>query len=227
MQKKTQHYIFEFQPGTEAEKDIDLICATQEKAFEKITSFIGESDFPIIKYYLYSDRQKKGELTGNDGNGHAVSVKFEVHAIYNENILCIGPHEDTHLLTKNIGLPPQLFREGLAEYFSENWHGQPHSFWVKQFQRENKLFPISKLMDNEFWYEADDLISYPQAGSFISFLISEIGKEKFLELYKKLDSEDINQNNEKLMRTITGKSLLEWEKNWLSDMKIHNELLKL
>ena len=146
MKKKTEHYIFEYQSGSEAEKDIELIAETQEKAFARIASFMGQADFPMIKYYLYSSRQQKGEQTGNDGNGHADPDKFEVYAVYNEDIHCIGPHEDTHLLTKNIGRPPQLFREGLAEYLSENWDGQPHSYWAKRFDEEGRLFPITQLM---------------------------------------------------------------------------------
>lgn len=218
MQIKTQHYIFNFPSGTEAEKDIDLISTTQEDAYKKITSFINDSNFPIIKYYLYADRRSKGKLTDNDGNGHADPDKFEVHAVYNKITKCIGPHEDTHLLTKNIGLPPQLFREGLAEYLSENWHGKPHLYWASKFSQENKLFPIAKLIDNNFWYETDDSISYPQAGAFTGFLISEIGKEKFIELYKQLDKDNNSQNNKIVMLKITGKSLLDWEKKWLSQL---------
>ena len=218
MQKKSEHYLFNFPEGSEAEKDIDLISKTQEQAYKKITSFINDSNFPVIKYYLYEDRKTKGEVTDNDGNGHADPDKFEVYAVYNKNTKCIGPHEDTHLLTKNMGLPPQLFREGLAEYFSEKWHEKPHLYWAGKFLKENKLYPISSLINNNFWYETDESISYPQSGAFIGFLISEIGKDKFIKLYKQLDNKENSQSNKVLILEITGKIISEWEKKWLSQL---------
>lgn len=218
MQKKTKHYQFNFWPKTEAEKDIDLISITQEKAYKEITSFTGDYNLPIIHYYFYPDRHAKGELTGNDGNGHADPDNFEVHAVYNKEIKCIGPHEDTHLLTAHLGLPPQLFREGLAEYLSKTWHGKPHSYWAEKFRKESKIYLITKLINDDFWYETDDIVSYPEAGAFIGFLISKIGRLKFLELYGELNRGKNSQENEKLISTITGKTLQDWENDWLSEL---------
>lgn len=216
LKKKTKHYQFNYWPDTEAEADIELIAIAQEKAYEKITAFAGEKDVPIINYYLYSTRKMKGDITGNDGNGHANPESFEVHAVYNKETKCIGPHEDTHILTMHLGLPPQLFREGLAEYLSETWDGKPHSHWVAKFKEEGRLYSITNLMSDDFWYETDDLVSYPEAGSFIGFLISEIGRKKFLELYKELHRDKDRKENEKIFSNITDKTILELEGKWIA-----------
>ena len=72
-----------------------------------------------INYFLYPANQLKGEIMGDDGNGNTNREKFEVYAVYNENIKCIGAHEDTHLLSLPLGLATKLFREGLAEFMSK------------------------------------------------------------------------------------------------------------
>ena len=177
-EKSSEHYIFHYFPDSFAEKEIDKIVDEQESAYKKIVAFLVVENHRIINYFLYPSNKIKNEMTGNDGNGHADRDKFEVHAVYNDKIQCIGPHEDTHLLSSSLGLPPQLFREGLAEYLTGSWDGKSHEEWAKEFLKNDKLPNLEEMIDDEIWYKYSDEISYPAAGAFVKYLIN-----KFLALH--------------------------------------------
>ena len=151
---------------------------------------------------------------GDDGNGNTNREKFEVYAVYNENIKCIGAHEDTHLLSLPLGLATKLFREGLAEFMSKEWHGKTHDFWAKKFLSEKKIPGLAKILDDKEGDKISDLISYPCAGSFYIFLISKIGKGIFLKLYGALDRNINVEINLVTIKDITSKSLDQWQKEW-------------
>jgi len=212
--KKSTHYLFHFSQGSVAEKEIDKIVTTQEIEYQKTIDFLATKNDRIINYFLYPNNKTKGELSGNDGNGHAERDKFEVHAVYNNEIKCIGAHEDTHLLTSFLGLPPQLFREGLAEYMSGNWHNVKHDEWAVRFLAEGKLPDLAQIIDDEKWYELDDSISYPSAGSFVGFLIQKLGREKFLELYKALNRDFTPKKNTTIFQKIADSTISGMQAEW-------------
>lgn len=216
--KESAHYDFFFFPNSLAEKEIDKIIKTQELAHAKIIEFLGIKNNRQIKYFLYPSNKIKGEMMGDEGNGNANREKFEVHAVYSEDVKCIGPHEDTHLLATPLGLPPQLLREGLAEYMSEKWDGRSHAEWANRFLSEEKLPTLEQIIDDEEWYEHDDLIAYPSAGSFVTFLITKIGRGKFIELYKSLNRDFTPHKNKTLFNEITGSSIAEFQKEWEDDL---------
>jgi hypothetical protein len=214
IKKESAHYDFFFFPDSLAEKEIDKIIKIQESAYAKILEFLGVENNRKINYFLYPSNTVKGKIMGDDGNGNADPKKFEVHAVYNEDVKCIGPHEDTHLLAIPLGLPPQLFREGLAEYMSEKWDSRSHAQWASQFLSEGKLPNLEQIIDDEEWYECDDLVAYPSAGSFVTFLTTKIGKEKFLDLYKALSRDFTPEKNKDILKKITGSSISELQKEW-------------
>lgn len=218
IKKESPHYDFFVFENSVALKEIDEIIQTQENSYKKILDFINTKNDRKIKYFLYPSNRIKAEMTDNDGNGHALRDEFEVHAVYNDKVKCIGPHEDTHLLVSFLGLPPQLFREGLAEYLSGTWDGQSHDKWVSKFIVENKVPELVKVIDDEEWYELDDTISYPSAGSFIGFLIQKIGKEEFLKLYKALNRDFDLEKNKSIFERITNLSITEAQDQWLSKL---------
>lgn len=217
--KQSDHYDFFFFPDSLAEKEIDKIVQIQEEAYAKILKFLNVENNQRIKYFLYPTNKIKGELTGDDGNGHAERETFEVHAVYNEDTKCIGAHEDTHLLSTPLGLPPQLLREGLAEHLSGSWHNMSHDKWAVQFLNENKVSDLSKMIDDEEWYEWDDRIAYPIAGSFITYLINKLGQEKFLELYKSLSRDFDVQKNTLLFEKITNTTITDAQAQWQNYLK--------
>ena len=217
--KSSPHYDYFYFKDSLAEKEIEKIIDIQESAYQKILKFLNVKNDRKIKYYLYPSNKIKGEITGDDGNGHTVREKFEVHAVYTDKVKCIGAHEDTHLLSTTLGLPPQLLREGLAEYMSGTWDGKSHDEWASQFLIEDKMLDLLQIIDDEEWYEQDDTISYPSAGSFVGYLIKKLGKEKFLELYRALNRDFSPKKNEAIFQKITDSIIQEIQTAWQNDLE--------
>ncbi len=212
------NYEFHVQANSLAEQDIEQIIDIQENARKKIIDFLGlQSDRKII-YFLYPSNQIKAEAMGDDGNGNADTKRFEIHAVYNEKVKCIGAHEDTHLLAHDLGLPPQLFREGLAEYMSETWHGKTHDDWAKEFIASGRLAEIKDWINDDVWYEIDDRLSYPMAGSFIRFVIDKYGRDKFIELYSSMNKDLSREVNVGTLENILNVELTNLEQIWAQNL---------
>ncbi len=212
----SDHYQFHVFTDSLAEKEIEDIKRSQELARTKIVDFLGIDNDRQIDYYLYPSSQAKLEAMGDDGNGNAFPDKFAVHAIYNESVKCIGPHEDTHIFAAALGLPPQLLREGLAEYMCESWDGEPHDYWAKKYLVEGKMLNLYKMFGDENWYDVDDTISYPIAGSLVGFLVRNFGKEKFLELYSALSRDFPLEKNLNIFNEAIGQFIQTVQHDWES-----------
>jgi len=229
--KKSPHYIFHYFKNSLAEKEIDRIIKIQERAYKKILESLRLKNRRKIKYYLYPSRKIKEKLMGDDGNGNAIWIKikkekeiwnpekFEIHSLYNNKIKCIGEHEDTHLLSISLGVAVFLFSEGLAEFMSEKWHQKDIDFWTRKYLKENKLYSLKFLINNKNWSKIDEMIVYPQAGSFMKYLIKTYGLEKFKQVYRNLSRKKTNRQNIKIIEDIYSKSIKRLEENWKTYLK--------
>ena len=186
LEKESKHYTFHYTPGSVAERDIREICTCQETCFVKITGALHVS-FPMkIHYWLCDSPEDVGRFYGDDEpcNGFA-RYPDTVYAVYNEDIKCIGAHEDAHLIARIIALPESRFlKEGLAMYFDETWWGEANERWVKRYQEENQLPEIKELFADSCFSRIDCSITYPIAGAFTKFLIARYGQPKYIEIYK-------------------------------------------
>ncbi|NQE53859.1 hypothetical protein C5S29_09725 [ANME-1 cluster archaeon GoMg3.2] len=164
---------------------------------------------------------------GDIGNGNAIwieiekekefwhSEKFEVHSLYTNKVKCIGEHEDTHLLSLSLGVAVFLFSEGLAEFMSEKWHQKDIDFWAKKYLKKNKLYNLDFLINSKNWNKINEMIAYPQSGSFVRYLIKAYGLKKFKQAYKKLLRDKKNQQNIKIIKGVYSQSIKELEKSWI------------
>ena len=117
---ETEHYVFHYESGSKAEQDIKYIADTQESCYRHITLMLGLSMKAKIHYYLYGSREEIGqECERRFGeytpyNGCTVS-ETEILAVYNDDVQCIGIHEDTHLVMFTLGYSESSFlEEGIA-----------------------------------------------------------------------------------------------------------------
>lgn len=226
LKKETNHYVFHYFSNSLAEKEIDTIAERQEKAFEKIISFLRvEPPKRKISYYLYPEAQTKKELMGDDWYAQSIYKDFCVHILYTKNIKPIGEHEDTHLLSLTWGLSIGSLQEGLAEYLvGHNWYGDGHENMVKEGFKKGILSPINSLMSHDAWVKLPDeniLYYYCLAGSFVKFLIEKHGREKFEKLYRETDRKNSLEKNTKIFEKIYNFSIEEAEKEWKNNLLVH------
>lgn len=212
----SEHYLFHFQSGSFAEKEIEKIAKEQERAYSKICNTLGIGYSEKINYYFTDNPVEIGHVIWQEEspcNGVAFCGENKIYAVYTEKIQCIGCHEDTHLISYSIGCPSSIFIiEGLAMYMDEVWWDISNEKWSAYYKEKMPEVSIKALLCNENFYDTKSEIAYPIAGAFTRFLVDTYGMEVYKEFYKQ-DSEDY----EVTIQQIFGKFLNEiesifWEK---------------
>lgn len=230
---KSKNYIFHYSKNSLAERDLDLIIKTQENCHKSICKALGVSmDIPI-KYFLCDSPEAVGNIYGSihgddfePCNGFAMRPN-EIYAVYNETVKCIGFHEDAHIISYHtLNRPPQVFiREGLVMYFDKVYWGISNDAWVYYLLQNNKFISLKDLIIDSKFYGFSDKLTYPIAGSFVSYLISICGLDKFKKFYMNL-----NENFEQCFKNSFGMSLEEVERDftdYILLIKPNKEILTL
>ncbi|WP_182201575.1 hypothetical protein [Paraliobacillus salinarum] len=192
--KESNHYIFHYHIGSLAEKDIEEIINIQENCYDVISNCLNVEMKQKIHYFLCETPTEVGELFGDNEpcNGCAKEPN-EVFAVYNSEVKCIGFHEDAHLISYKLSVPPQTFlREGLAMFFDKVSLGIPQYMWIKYFIDHGLYVKVEDLVINKNFYKYSDLVTYPIAGAFVEYLILKYGMEKFKAFYCSVN-EDFNK----------------------------------
>ena len=209
----SEHYLFHYQAGSVAEKEIHQIAEEQENAFSRICSTLQVNYPEKINYYFCDSPLEIGRIFWEEGipcNGLAVCGENKIYAVYTDEIKCIGAHEDTHLISWQIGFPESYFVvEGLAMSFDRSWWGVPNEVWVSYYHTRYPDMSVGKLLDNDAFLERDCSVTYPIAGAFTKFLIDTYGIERYLSFYK-YDS----AISEEIVQSVFNTSLHEIEKSF-------------
>ncbi len=203
-----EHHLFHYLPDSDAADDIAAIAEIQETAYGTILDQLEVSALDRkIDWYFYPDNATKGDVTGNDGNGHANAMNYEVHGVYNGQVQLVGAHEDVHIVAYHrVGdTSYALMGEGLAVMVDGVWWGQPLDDWAAQFLDAGDIPPLVELID-AFW-DYDDTLTYPLAGHFAGFLRDGWGMDVVKELYVAGDLESA-------MTTELGMSAAEVDAAW-------------
>ena len=227
----TKHFdIFCFK-GSTAEKEIDKIAEQRDRGFREICRFLGKDSDVRIRMILFEDGATKYSHTGHQGAGWATGNM--VVEIYNEKQKLDPYHETTHVLMRPYGNPPALLNEGLAVYMSERlgahaldaMNGGESSIYdrVRELSVKGELIELEELLTyTEIGSgESNPPVAYPEAASFVKFLVETYGKEKFLKAYRTLrnsNDKTTQQQNAKALEKIYGKSLDELKIEWKSTL---------
>ncbi len=185
-QFKSEHYIFNYEKGTAAERDISLIAMTQEACFKYICGVLRVSPAFKLNYFLCDSPETVGRVYGDNEACNAFArTPDKIYAVYNDKIKCIGFHEDAHLISYLIykNESPAV-REGLAMFFDRKWWGVHNMEWTQYYLKTDKFPPINKLLDADYFFNFDCSVTYPVMGSFTEWLITSYGIEKYLLFYK-------------------------------------------
>ena len=183
---ETPHYLFHYGEHTPAARDIEGIAACQEGCYRHICQVLGIAPSLRITYCLCSTPEEVGRIYGDNEpcNGFAAPPD-RIYAVYNEQVRCIGFHEDAHLLSYTIARPdcPAL-REGLAMFFDRKWWGIHNLDWTGWYLDTGRCLPLDDLLDRETFFATDCAITYPVMGALTDWLISTYGMERYLHLYR-------------------------------------------
>lgn len=225
--KESENYTFHYHKNSVAQNMIDDIVNTQELCFKHICKVLDVKFNNKIKYYLCNSPKEVGILYGDNEDCNAFARNpNEIYAVVNEDVQCIGYHEDSHIISYSINTPPQVFiREGLAMYFDKQHFGISNLVWAKYFISANKYISISKLIDKDSFYKYSWSLTYPIAGAFTEYLITIYGIGKYKLFYKSL-----NEDFKGCFNKVFGISLEEFERDftlYLDSFKVNEKLLQL
>jgi prepilin-type processing-associated H-X9-DG protein len=222
--RTTRHFdIYYFRDST-AEKEIEQIVADKERGFSEICQFLDITSKVRIRLVLFEDGQRKHWETGHQGNGWAFGNT--IVEVYNEKTKLDPYHETVHILMRPFGNPPALFNEGFAVYMSERLGANSLRYLgggeseiyerVKELKAKNELWELKELVG---FTEIGSMktrppVAYPQAASFVKFLVETYGKERFLEVYKTLQNGRDNEQNIERLERICNRAFPELEREW-------------
>lgn len=218
---ESEHYTFNVEENSLAEKEIEKIKVKQEFSYKKITATLNlKGSDKKITYYFYPSQEKKAELMGDGWYGQSIYDEFIVHAVYNEEHKVVGEHEDTHLLTLQLGYPVSFLQEGIAEAMvGKSMFGNEHNKIVQEgLSRDLKIDLENLISAQQTWLDTPDEEAefyYSVAGSFVKYLLENIAIEKFKQLYGSNSRENAKKDNIKIFEEIVGKDIKVFEKEWI------------
>lgn len=212
---ETEHYLFHYNEGTKAEADILQIAAGQEACFRYICKVLETAPGFKIKYFLCDSPVEVGQIYGDEEpcNGFAV-MPDRIYAVYNEQVQCVGFHEDAHLISYTINRPNcPAIREGLAMYFDRKWWGISNLEWTGYYLRNKGRFSIESWLDRENFFEEDCSVTYPIMGAFTDYLIATYGIKAYMDFYSR-------RNMVLAMEEVYGKKPAELDREFAEYVKL-------
>jgi hypothetical protein len=169
----TTHYDFHFAAG-------DGVDAARQEAFHDwVLPELGVSVTQRLQYFKYRDRAHMQRVTSRLTNGWADPPAFAAHSIWPWDA-----HEALHIYTELLGRPSDLFNEGIAVALSYDplggrfvalWNSTPIHEVTRNLLRGNALPSLRTIAETEAFRRVSDQVSYPVAGSFMSFLLDRRG----------------------------------------------------
>lgn len=217
----SEHYMFHYDTGSQAERDISSIANYQEACFRHITNCLGIFPQEKIHYYFFNSREAVGrEVEQQFGeylptNGCAVSGT-EILAVYNDDIHCLGCHEDTHAISYHLCLPQSAFlAEGLACCMAQIWWGISNNAWTAYYMEKGACPSIVSLFSDTEFAQLSDMVSYPIAGAFVQYLLQRFGIKDFLHFYSDENGDFITAAS-----TVFGCTLETLEDDFLHSIKL-------
>jgi hypothetical protein len=174
-----------------------------------------------ITYNKYLSRVHMGDLTGTyntNGYANAEGAAFEIHTLWSRD-----NHEVVHLYSSVFGRTVALFSEGLAVAFQVNapagetvakWSGTPVHTLARTFRQQGRLASLMSIASTNSFRAVDSSVSYPEAGSFVRFLLDTYGLDAIKRLYGATRTSDSADQVAAAFATVYGVSLTEAERAW-------------
>ncbi|MFO7889001.1 MAG: peptidase MA family metallohydrolase [bacterium] len=184
--KTTSHFKLYFEAETYAHKNLSVLKKGVEKLYSHILSLLGEKAYnDTIHIFIVDSRKTMKDLLGWETNGSAFPKQNVACYVYSKAVkAATSHHEITHIISINLwGNSQTWIKEGVAVYSDNCWHGYSLHGLCKYLMKKHTLVPLKSLMTKFNSY--NDLITYPQAGSFVKFLYENYGLETVKRIWKK------------------------------------------
>jgi hypothetical protein len=210
---ETLSFVFRFSTG-------DAVDPSWQQAFSDWVVVALDVRVPQrLVYNKYRNRAQLGDLTGHVGtNGFAEPASFTLHTIWPYD-----NHEVTHVYVGLFGHPVALFDEGIAVAhqidptggdFTPRWSGiEPHD-WAKTFRRDGRLAPLDRMLATADFRLLDANVTYPEAGSFVRFLLDTYGLDRLKQLVGGESMDDTADTVRRQFQAVYDRAIANVERDW-------------
>ena len=212
---ETTNYIFRASQGDTVNTE------WQERYHEWLTATLAVAPRQKIVYNKYTSRSHMQSVIGvGNTNAWADPAAYAVHTIWQ-----IDNHEVVHLLTSAWGSPGALVNEGIAVAFQidpardsiPRWSGTPLHDLTRQFRQQGRFVPLAGLTETASFRSHDSNVTYPEAGSFMRWLVDEYGLDRIRTLYARAAGPNESATGVRAgFAAVYGRSLDELEQAWLA-----------
>lgn len=214
-QVETAHHVYHFSQG-------DTIDVQWQEAYHLwATEALGVVTTRRIQYNKYRSRGHMGQIVAvSNTNAYADPVGYSIHTIWPTD-----NHEVVHLYSSAWGSPVALFSEGFAVAHQVNpvrgdfvpkWSGTPLHDLAARFRREGRLLALTQIAHSNGFRQFDDGVTYPEAGSFVRYLIDSRGLEPMKAVFARLSANDSADRVRQQVQGVYGSTLGDLEAGWLT-----------
>ena len=168
----------------------------------------------LIHVFMVGSRDRMQQLTGRVTNGIAFHNSRVVVLVSTPDWAASSAHEVFHVIAMSSwGVGPVWLNEGMAALADDQWRGSDLHTAARALLERNALVPLDRLSHD--FRAIDELVSYPQAGSFAKYLHARYGVAAIRALWSEDAAEFIR---------IAGKSLPGAEREWRAFLRTRGEV---
>ena len=173
-----------YESNSWAAHNILAIKRNADSALERILILLHEPSYPHrLNYFFVKNRTEMGRLINQETNGRAFPGGQILCAIVNDSARALGSHEMFHVIAINVwGSTDDWVNEGMAVYSDNTWWNQDLHKLANYLRDKQKLLTLNELTNR--FQRNDQVITYPEAGSFLKYLYETFGEENIEILWK-------------------------------------------
>lgn len=181
----TRHARVHYVAGSVAPESVALVKQGVERAILSAYEFLGGGGDPsTIDVFLVPERGMVGRLGRLRGEANALNF-WETRVVI-AWLTARGwatPHEYVHVLASSEwgDTAEWWLGEGLA-VAAGRWRGQDVHAYASCLALDERLYPMEEMIPRPR-SGLDPYVAYPQAGSFVRYLIERYGKDRAREIY--------------------------------------------
>jgi hypothetical protein len=201
----SDHFILHIERGSALENRRDLMKVRLEEARRRVLARMGETEYaPPIHIFVVGARARMRPLVGRTTNAIAFHRSHVIALVVTESWSAAAAHEIFHVLAMNLwGIGPIWLNEGLGVFMDGQWLGNDLYAVARYLLDRKALLPLPDLMED--FRDADELVSFPQAGSLARYIFERHGVEAVKALWR---------GDAAAFQTRTGKTLAQVESAW-------------
>lgn len=210
--RESEHFTYFTRPGDSVP---DWAVEINETQYTNLARQFLPTEAARVKFYKHPSWEDMERMVGHRRSGciYHIGSEIAIHSVYSWH-----PHELVHAVTYQLGHPPAFFEEGLAMAYDWRYRsarGNVHTK-AREAHARKQLLPLSALLTDHDFRQQDSAIAYPEAGSFMLYLVDRYGADKARLLFTQLDTNSDLETTQTIFAATYGQSIAEAEEEWLS-----------